>query len=81
MDMRERLQHILLYRSLSGYPKRISLISLRLIPTAVHTLEDVERTLIAFSDIAEKLKAGHYKEEKMAFFDIKNAPQYIKNTV
>jgi glycine C-acetyltransferase len=64
MDMRKRF-HI--FCSIVVYPViPKGLISLRLIPTAVHTLEDVERTLIAFSDIAEKLKAGHYKEEKMA---------------
>jgi len=42
------------------------LIELRLIPTAVHTLADVERTLAAFSEVAEKLKAGYYRENKMA---------------
>ena len=40
-------------------PKR--LILLRLIPTASHTLEDVEITLNAFSDIREKLENGTYK--------------------
>jgi glycine C-acetyltransferase len=64
MDMRKRF-HI--FCSIVVYPViPKGLISLRLIPTAVHTLEDVERTLVAFSDIAEKLKAGYYKEEKMA---------------
>jgi glycine C-acetyltransferase len=42
------------------------LIELRLIPTAVHTLEDVERTIDAFSEVAVKLKDGFYKEKKMA---------------
>jgi glycine C-acetyltransferase len=32
----------------------------------VHTLEDVERTLDAFSEVAAKLKGGYYKENKMA---------------
>jgi len=41
------------------------LILLRLIPTAVHTLEDVERTLKAYSEMGEKLKAGYYKENKL----------------
>lgn len=36
------------------------MILLRLIPTAVHTLENVEETIIAFSEIREKLKAGTY---------------------
>ena len=34
------------------------LILLRLIPTAAHSLEDVQRTLDAYSEMAEKLKAG-----------------------
>jgi glycine C-acetyltransferase len=41
------------------------LILLRLIPTAVHSLEDVQRTLDAYSEMAEKLKAGYYKENKL----------------
>ena len=36
------------------------MILLRLIPTAVHTLENVEETIKAFSEIREKLKAGTY---------------------
>ncbi len=35
-------------------------IMLRIIPTAVHTLEHVERTIKAFSEISKKLKAGEY---------------------
>ncbi len=42
------------------------LILLRLIPTAAHTLQDVEHTLYAYSEMGEKLKAGYYKENKMA---------------
>jgi len=41
------------------------LILLRLIPTAVHSLEDVQLTLDAYSEMAEKLKAGYYKENKL----------------
>jgi len=37
------------------------LILLRLIPTASHTLEDVNETLEAFSAIREKLETGVYK--------------------
>lgn len=37
------------------------LILLRMIPTAMHTLEDVEETLQAFSSIRERLNAGVYK--------------------
>ncbi len=38
------------------------LILLRLIPTAEHSLDDVQRTLDAYSEMGEKLKAGHYRE-------------------
>ena len=41
------------------------LILLRLIPTAAHSLNDVQRTLNAYSEMGEKLKAGYYKENKM----------------
>jgi len=41
------------------------LIQLRLIPTATHTLEDVKRTLEAFTEVGEKLKVGYYKEQKL----------------
>lgn len=37
------------------------LILLRMIPTAMHTLEDVEETLEAFSSIRERLNSGLYK--------------------
>jgi len=37
-------------------------IMLRLIPTAVHTLEDVEYTINAFAHIKEKLDAGAYSD-------------------
>ena len=37
------------------------LILLRLIPTATHTLQDVEETLVAFSKIRERLESGVYK--------------------
>lgn len=37
------------------------MVILRLIPTAAHTMEDVEKTLDAFEAIASKLKSGHYK--------------------
>lgn len=35
---------------------------LRLIPTAVHTLEDVNYTLDAFGKVREKLESGYYRE-------------------
>jgi len=41
-------------------------IMLRLIPTTVHTLEDVAYTIECFSKVREKLEAGEYKAEKIA---------------
>lgn len=41
-------------------------IMLRLIPTAVHTLEDVQETITAFKAIKEKLDRGEYQAEKLA---------------
>ncbi|WP_183563889.1 aminotransferase class I/II-fold pyridoxal phosphate-dependent enzyme [Mucilaginibacter sp. SP1R1] len=41
------------------------LIVLRIIPTAAHSLEDVQRTLDAYSEMAEKLKSGYYKENRL----------------
>lgn len=43
-------------------------IMLRLIPTAAHSLEDVEYTLNAFKSIKSKLDAGEYRKEKLASF-------------
>ena len=37
------------------------MVILRLIPTAAHTMKDVEETLDAFEAIANKLKDGYYK--------------------
>ncbi len=41
-------------------------IMLRLIPTASHTVEDVEYTIESFSKVYKKLKEGKYKAEKIA---------------
>lgn len=41
-------------------------ILLRLIPTAVHTLDDVKETINAFAAVREKLLAGKYDKEKIA---------------
>jgi glycine C-acetyltransferase len=43
-------------------------IILRLIPTAVHTLEDVKYTIEAFRKAYVKLKAGEYMSDKIAAF-------------
>jgi glycine C-acetyltransferase len=42
------------------------MILLRLIPTAVHTLQDVEVTLEAFTSVAEKLRLGAYRADQIA---------------
>ena len=41
-------------------------IMLRLIPTASHTLEDVEYTIKTFKIVKEKLDNGEYKAEELA---------------
>ena len=43
-------------------------IILRIIPTAVHTLEDVEITLEAFNAIKKKLDDGYYREQHLVEF-------------
>ncbi|MET3114778.1 glycine C-acetyltransferase [Pedobacter sp. CG_S7] len=64
MDLRENYA---IFCSIVVYPViPRGLIELRLIPTAVHTLEDVERTLVAFSAISERLISGYYKDNKLA---------------
>ncbi|HRF78972.1 MAG TPA: aminotransferase class I/II-fold pyridoxal phosphate-dependent enzyme [Flavobacteriales bacterium] len=42
------------------------MILLRLIPTAVHTIEDVNYTVKNFKMVKEKMAAGHYKSETVA---------------
>ncbi|MFD2203520.1 aminotransferase class I/II-fold pyridoxal phosphate-dependent enzyme [Shivajiella indica] len=42
------------------------MIILRLIPTAVHTLEDVAETITAFEAIKEKLTSGYYRSTELA---------------
>jgi glycine C-acetyltransferase len=58
-DLRENLG---IFCSIVVYPvvpKEI--VMLRIIPTAAHTLDDVQRTLEAFSLVAEKIKDGTYR--------------------
>ena len=60
-DMRENYR---IFSSIVVYPViPKGMILLRLIPTATHTLEDVEETLNAFSAIADKLKKGLYQQD------------------
>nr|MBC7613514.1 aminotransferase class I/II-fold pyridoxal phosphate-dependent enzyme [Pseudopedobacter sp.] len=62
MDLRENYG---IFCSIVIYPViPKGLIMLRLIPTAMHTLEDVNRTLAAFSEVRDKLEQGYYKEKK-----------------
>lgn len=59
LDLRENYS---IFCSIVVYPVvPKDVIMLRIIPTAVHTMEDVEYTIKAFSEVAEKLKAGKYK--------------------
>ncbi len=46
---------------LRAYLERKGHIIYRLIPTAAHTDDDIEETLIAFSETKAKLDAGDYK--------------------
>jgi glycine C-acetyltransferase len=64
MDMRENY-HV--FCSIVIYPViPKGLIVLRIIPTAVHTLEDVQRTLDTFTEVGKKLEQGYYKEKTPA---------------
>jgi glycine C-acetyltransferase len=45
-------------------------IMLRLIPTAVHTLEDVQYTIDTFKIVKEKLDKGEYKAEELARVEV-----------
>ncbi|PRY55380.1 glycine C-acetyltransferase [Arcticibacter pallidicorallinus] len=61
MDLRENYS---IFCSIVVYPViPKGLMELRIIPTAAHSPEDVQVTLDAFSEVAEKLKAGYYKEQ------------------
>lgn len=60
-DLRENY-HI--FCSIVTYPVvPRDIMMLRIIPTAAHTFEDVERTIEAFSEVKEKLEAGKYANE------------------
>ena len=64
MDLRENYG---IFCSIVIYPViPKGLILLRLIPTAVHTIEDIDATLEAFSAIKQKLEAGLYKSDAFA---------------
>jgi glycine C-acetyltransferase len=64
MDLRENYG---IFCSIVVYPViPKGLIELRLIPTAAHSLEDVQRTLDAFTEVSDKLKSGYYKENQFS---------------
>jgi len=64
MDLRENF-HI--FCSIVIYPVvPKDVVMLRIIPTAVHSIDDVNYTIKAFSEILEKLESGKYKSEKIA---------------
>ena len=59
MDLRENYS---IFCSIVTYPVvPKGVIMLRLIPSAIHTLADVEETLKAYSEVGEKLKEGFYE--------------------
>ncbi len=63
MDLRENYG---IFCSIVVYPViPKGMIELRLIPTAVHSMEDVQMTLDAFSEVSDKLKNGYYAEAKI----------------
>lgn len=63
MDLRENFN---IFCSVVIYPVvPKDVIMFRIIPTAVHTLADVEETLNAFSALKTKLDSGFYKEEAL----------------
>jgi glycine C-acetyltransferase len=43
---------------------------LRIIPTAAHTLEDVEYTIETFKKCKDKMDAGAYKSEQLAAVEV-----------
>ena len=59
-DLREKYN---IFCSIVVYPViPKGLILLRLIPTATHTVEDIDETLNSFSEIREKLTGGYYRK-------------------
>lgn len=66
MDLRENFN---VFCSVVGYPViPKGQIMLRLIPTAMHTLEDVEYTIKAFAEIRRKLEEGKYNATEIPTF-------------
>ncbi len=63
MDLRENFNVFCSVVSYPVIPK--GLIMLRLIPTAMHTLEDVEYTIKAFAEIRKNLEEGKYNASQI----------------
>jgi glycine C-acetyltransferase len=63
IDVRENYNIFLSIVIYPVVPKGVML--LRLIPTAVHTMDDIKQTLYCFSEVSEKLKSGHYLSQKL----------------
>ena len=62
-DLRENYN---IFCSIVAYPVvPKDVIMLRLIPTAMHSLEDVEYTLKCFSEVYDKLQAGAYQSKEL----------------
>ena len=62
IDLRENYN---IFCSIVVYPiVPKDVIMLRLIPTAMHTLEDVEYTISTFKEVKVKLENGDYKSEE-----------------
>jgi len=66
LDLRENYN---IFCSMVVYPVvPKGMIILRLIPTAAHSLEDVNYTIECFSKLVDKLKSGQYMSDKIAAF-------------
>jgi glycine C-acetyltransferase len=66
LDLRENFN---IFCSMVVYPVvPKGMIILRLIPTSVHSLEDVKFTIECFSKLVDKLKSGQYMSDKIAAF-------------
>ena len=68
-DLREEFN---VFCSIVGYPVvPKGVIMLRLIPTAMHTLDDVAYTITAFTEIKKRLDSGKYKDLGIAEMVVK----------
>ena len=64
VDLRENYN---IFCSIVTYPViPKGLIMLRLIPTAIHTLEDVEFTIKAFTEVKAKINNNEYPDEEIS---------------